>query len=107
MSSSATGVGMPICFLEAILLILTQKSSQKFGDVLGIIVNLTLIGYFQSIERVRPAMVFALLRGLLLLVPSFIILPVVFGETGIWLALAVSELLTMVCIIGYMMIKTS
>ena len=52
-------------------------------------------------------MVFALLRGLLLLVPSFIILPVVFGETGIWLALAVSELLTMVCIIGYMMIKTS
>ena len=39
MSSSATGVGMPICFLGAILLILTQKSSQKFGDVLGIIVS--------------------------------------------------------------------
>ena len=37
MSSSATGVGMTICFLGAILLILTQKSSQKFGDVLGII----------------------------------------------------------------------
>ena len=37
MSSSATGVGMPICFLWAILLILTQKSSQKFGDVLGIL----------------------------------------------------------------------
>lgn len=36
MSSSATGIGMPICFLWAILLILTQKSSQKFGDVLGI-----------------------------------------------------------------------
>jgi len=39
MSSSATGVGMPICFLGAILLILTQKSSQKFGDVLGIVVS--------------------------------------------------------------------
>ena len=38
MSSSATGVGMTICFLGAILLILTQKSSQKFGDVLGIMV---------------------------------------------------------------------
>lgn len=37
MSSSATGVGMPICFLGTILLILTQKSSQKFGDVLGIV----------------------------------------------------------------------
>ena len=39
MSSSATGVGMTICFLGAILLILTQKSSQKFGDVLGIMVK--------------------------------------------------------------------
>ena len=39
MSSSATGVGMPICFLWAILLILTQKSSQKFGDVLGIMID--------------------------------------------------------------------
>ena len=36
MSSSATGVGMTICFLGAILLILTQKSSQKFGEVLRI-----------------------------------------------------------------------
>ena len=39
MSSSATGVGMTICFLGAILLILTQKSSQKFGDVLGIMIG--------------------------------------------------------------------
>ena len=29
---------MPICFLGAILLILTQKSSQIFGDVLGIMI---------------------------------------------------------------------
>ena len=48
MSSSATGVGMTICFLGAILLILTQKSSQKFGDVLGIGIGVSispLIGY--------------------------------------------------------------
>ena len=37
MSSSATGVGMPICLLGGVLLILTQKNSQKFGDVLGIL----------------------------------------------------------------------
>ena len=66
------------------------------------IVNLTCIGYFQSIERVRPAMVFALMRGLLLLVPSFILLPIVFGETGIWLALAMSEMLTTFGIIEYL-----
>lgn len=45
MSSSATGVGMTICFLGAILLILTQKSSQKFGDVLGIMVVISLTNY--------------------------------------------------------------
>lgn len=45
MSSSATGVGMTICFLGAILLILTQKSSQKFGDVLGIMrIRVLIIG---------------------------------------------------------------
>lgn len=65
------------------------------------IINLTYIGYFQSVERVRPAMVFALLRGLILLVPSFIVLPLLFGENGIWLALALSEMLTMVGIVGY------
>ena len=36
MPSSATGVGMPICLLGGVLLILTQKNSQKFGNVLGI-----------------------------------------------------------------------
>lgn len=71
------------------------------------IVNLTCIGYFQSIERVRPAMIFALLRGLLLLVPSFVVMPMAFGDTGIWLALAVSEMLTTACIVGYMTIRTS
>lgn len=56
MSSSATGVGMPICFLGAILLILTQKSSQKFGDVLGIMrlmlgcyeIQLYIFSYYNS-----------------------------------------------------------
>ena len=50
MSSSATGVGMPICFLWAILLILTQKSSQKFGDVLGIM-SLWLENQVQTLEQ--------------------------------------------------------
>ena len=39
MPSSATGVGMPICLLGGVLLILTQKNSQKFGNVLGIMVS--------------------------------------------------------------------
>ena len=52
MSSSATGVGMPICFLGAILLILTQKSSQKFGDVLGIMI--LSISIIDSLRYAQP-----------------------------------------------------
>ncbi len=58
------------------------------------IVNLTSIGYFQSMERIRPATAFAMLRGFALLVPSFCILPLCFGNAGIWLAMPVSEALT-------------
>ncbi|MGM9763669.1 MAG: MATE family efflux transporter [Candidatus Cryptobacteroides sp.] len=62
------------------------------------ILNLTAIGYFQSVERVRPATAFALLRGLVFLVPSFMLLPKALGVEGIWLALALSEAATTLCI---------
>lgn len=63
------------------------------------ILNLTVIGYYQSIERVRPATVLALLRGFIFLIPSFILLPKVMGTNGIWLALCLSEILTSVIIV--------
>lgn len=65
------------------------------------VVNLSLIGYYQSMERVRPAMVFALLRGLIFLVPCFVCLPMLFGTRGIWIALSVSEFLTCLVITLY------
>lgn len=65
------------------------------------IFNLTAIGYFQSVERALPSIIFALLRGVVFLIPAFFIMPRLMGTPGIWLALAVSEALTSVCIIGY------
>lgn len=62
------------------------------------IFNLTVIGYYQSVERVRPATVFALLRGFVFLIPCFVLLPEVMGANGTWLALCLSELLTTVAI---------
>ena len=58
------------------------------------ILNLSVIGFYQSVERIKPATVFALLRGFVFLVPCFAVLPVVAGEKGIWLALPASETLT-------------
>lgn len=68
------------------------------------IFNLTAIGYFQSVEKVVPSIVFALLRGVVFLVPSFILLPTMLGNNGIWLALACSEIATSVAIIGYYLV---
>lgn len=62
------------------------------------VVNLTAIGFYQSMERVIPATFFALLRGGFLLVPSFLLMPLLAGVPGVWLAMPVSELLTLVAI---------
>ena len=66
------------------------------------VVNLTCIGYFQSVERVKPAMAFALLRGVIYLAPAFLVLPGIMGDAGIWLALAASEALTTASIAVFM-----
>ena len=58
------------------------------------IVNVTIIGYLQSVERVLPATTYSLARGLVFLVPSFILMPHLAGTPGIWLALPVSEAMT-------------
>lgn len=49
--------------------------------------NIAVVGYFQSVERIKPATIFALLRGFVFLIPSFILLPKFLGVSGIWLAM--------------------
>lgn len=63
------------------------------------IINLSIIGYYQSVERIKPATFFALLRGFIFLIPCFILLPKAIGINGIWLALSLSEILTAFAII--------
>lgn len=75
------------------------------GGFLFFVLNLTAIGYFQSVEKVVPATLFALLRGLVFLVPSFFFMPFLFGKSGIWLAMPVSEMLTFVSVLIYCCIK--
>jgi len=69
------------------------------------IFNLSVIGYYQSIERVLPATVFALLRGLVFLLPSFLILPAVAGVEGIWLSMPLSESMTSTAIIVFLLLN--
>lgn len=64
-------------------------------------INYTFIGYYQSIERPGIAALYTLLRGIVLLVASFLLLPRVLGAAGLWLSIPVAEALTCVIIVGF------
>ncbi len=57
-------------------------------------VNITFIGYYQSLEQAAASSIYTLLRGILLLVPCFVLLPRIAGDAGLWLAIPAAELLT-------------
>lgn len=64
-------------------------------------VNIAFIGYYQSIEKALISTVYTLLRGIIFLVPSFILLPEWIGVEGLWLAIPVSEIITSIVITIY------
>lgn len=62
-------------------------------------VNIVMVGYYQSVEEAKKALLFTLLRGFVFLLPAFLLLPEFIGVPGIWLAVPVSEMLTtVVCV---------
>lgn len=67
--------------------------------------NLVFIGYFQSLEKFKTATLFMLSRGLICVVPAFILLPKIMGTPGLWLAVPLSEALTLLAILLYRAIK--
>lgn len=60
--------------------------------------NIAWIGYFQSIERAAVSTAYTLLRGVLFLVPCFMLLPRAAGIPGLWLAIPAAEFLTCIVI---------
>ncbi len=98
------------CFLaegEAARSIASKGFPYFASSFLFFTLNMVLIGYYQSIERARPSTLFMLLRGFFLLVPSFVLLPTLLGDVGLWLAMPASEMLTFLAIIGFMAFKKS
>lgn len=57
-------------------------------------INVVATGYLQSLERGKAAAGLTALRGILLMVVCFLLLPRWWGERGIWLAEPAAELLT-------------
>ena len=67
--------------------------------------NITFIGYYQSLEKAGISIVYTLLRGIVLLVPSFLFLPGLIGNEGLWLAIPVAEFITSLVIVAVFLLK--
>lgn len=67
--------------------------------------NIAFIGFYQSIEKSMRALIFTLLRGVVILVPMFFILSGLFPKWGMWAAIPSSELLTLVIILTSFLMK--
>lgn len=67
--------------------------------VIFFILNVAIVGYYQSVEQIKRASIFVFLRGFALLVPCFILLPKLLGTVGIWLAMPLAELITLIVIL--------
>lgn len=63
-------------------------------------INIVGIGYYQSIERAGRATVVTLLRGVVFMLIGFLGLPPLLGVPGIWLAVPLAEVLTLLCILA-------
>ncbi|MDE5806625.1 MAG: polysaccharide biosynthesis C-terminal domain-containing protein [Muribaculaceae bacterium] len=60
--------------------------------------NIAFIGYWQSIKKAALALGLTLLRGMVLLVPLFLVLTHIFPAWGMWAAVPASEMLTLMVI---------
>lgn len=61
--------------------------------------NIAFIGYYQAMKMAWTATMLTLLRGMIFVVPCLLWLPHLIGVTGLWLAIPVSEFLTLIVII--------
>src|SRR5699024_5421990 len=54
-------------------------------------INFVYMTYYQSIGYIRPSIGITVFRGVILLILMLVVLPFMFGITGIWLALPAAE----------------
>lgn len=75
--------------------LLATRGLPLFGcGAMFYILNIALIGYYQSIKKIRKSTIFMVLRGFVFLIPLFFLLPVLAGTPGMWLTMPASEILT-------------
>ncbi|MEG2575189.1 MAG: MATE family efflux transporter [Christensenella sp.] len=64
-------------------------------------VNVVTVSLFASIAHTRQSFLLSLLRGFVLILPLLILLPRVFGITGVWMTSPTAECATFLCCIAF------
>lgn len=67
--------------------------------------NITFIGYFQSTEKAKAANWYSILRGIILPVVCFLIIPKISGVQGVWLSVPIADI-TVFIIMVVVFVKT-
>ena len=63
-------------------------------------INVVCIGYFQSIERESPSNIITIVRGYILVLLCFWLMPQIWGFKGLWLAVPTSDFLTLFVVLA-------
>lgn len=64
-------------------------------------INILYVGYLQSVGNEKMANWFVVLRGGLLTILTFVLMPMWLGDIGIWLAVPVAELIAFMFVVVY------
>lgn len=62
-------------------------------------VNIVSISYLQAIEKARSSFILSTFRGLILTIVLVILLPKIFGLTGVWITAPLVEIIIMICFV--------
>jgi len=61
--------------------------------------------FFQSVGKAFPAMVLSLSRQVLLLIPLILILPRLFGLTGVWVAFPAADVVSTIVTVTWLKVE--
>lgn len=64
-------------------------------------VNIIVSAYFSAVSQPKPAFFISILRGFAAITPAVLILPRLFGMTGVWLSVPLAELITLAAALAF------
>ena len=79
---------------EAVISVTPNNMRWAFAAVPVLALQLIGAAYFQAIGKALPALLLTLTRQAIFFIPLMYILPIFFGELGIWISFPISDVLS-------------